>query len=218
MPKAPNRSNEVANIVNSFPECLIVHKSEADERRRQFLRPIVEQLNSIDNDKWGVLIKTDKNPDFIPVDIIVWKDTLEHIDVNTAKLIPGKPDMREIKPVWVNHGVIPPNKQQHWLWLDIAASGIENLDCASIPNPIPPIPQPANCKECENKLEECQKKLAIATIPPVDYSTFVAKESFEIQDAYVKKHGHLPSPSDMYHNAWRRLVEKWSHEYIIANI
>lgn len=50
------------------------------------------------------------------------------------------------------------------------------------------------------------------------YSQFVNVEAPQVRDAYVKKHGVEPSASDLYHNAWRRLVEGWSHADVLRGI
>jgi hypothetical protein len=51
-----------------------------------------------------------------------------------------------------------------------------------------------------------------------DYKSFVQDESRDVHDAYLLKHGHPPGPSDLYHNAWRRLQEGWTHNRIIDAI
>lgn len=51
-----------------------------------------------------------------------------------------------------------------------------------------------------------------------DYHRFVDIESWEVRDAYRKATGHEPAISDMAHNSWRRLVERWTHRDIIHDI
>lgn len=51
-----------------------------------------------------------------------------------------------------------------------------------------------------------------------DYDTFVQHESEDVQDAYVAAHRHQPGASDLYHNAWRRLDERWTHRDILHDI
>lgn len=194
---APDRRTQVRSIINSYGNYLLCLNTEADDRRRRLLRPVCEQLNLIDNGKWGVLLKTDKNPDYIPVDVIVWLDTLEHIDISTTKDIVGTSNV-SIQPVWVNHGKVP---KPEWKWLAIENSGIPEIDDPI--TPIPPVTPPTG---------------PVTPKPPVDYNTFVTKESWEVRDTYLAKRGHEPAISDMYHNAWRRLVEGWSHEKILKDI
>lgn len=64
-----------------------------------------------------------------------------------------------------------------------------------VPPPPPPVPAPA-----------------------VSYSQFVAVEAQQVRDKYRAVHGRDPAPSDLYHNAWRRLVEGWSHQAILDDI
>lgn len=96
-------------------------------------------------------------------------------------------------------------------------------------NPIPPlnepIPQPGSDNselveklskrilELETEIEGLRRNASIM------YDNFVHKESHEIAEAYkVKNHGPGPSESDLYHTAWRRLVESWTHEDILKDI
>lgn len=50
------------------------------------------------------------------------------------------------------------------------------------------------------------------------YDEFVGKESGEVAAAFFQKNRRMNSPMDMYHNAWRRLAEGWSHRAIVADI
>lgn len=50
------------------------------------------------------------------------------------------------------------------------------------------------------------------------YDEFVTKESWEVRDAYRKRTKHEPAISDMAHNSWRRLDERWTHRDIIHDI
>lgn len=52
----------------------------------------------------------------------------------------------------------------------------------------------------------------------VTYDQFVKVESWEVLKAYRQKHGHDPAISDYYHNAYRRLVEQWTHRDILHDI
>lgn len=55
-------------------------------------------------------------------------------------------------------------------------------------------------------------------MPLPTYDEFVGVESVEVSQAILETHGHNPSPGDMYHNAWRRLVEGWTHANILHDI
>jgi hypothetical protein len=55
-------------------------------------------------------------------------------------------------------------------------------------------------------------------VPPVSYGLFVGLEAQQVADKYHAVHGRQPAASDLYHNAWRRLVEGWSHQAILDDI
>jgi hypothetical protein len=55
-------------------------------------------------------------------------------------------------------------------------------------------------------------------LPAVDYQTFVQVEIDEIAATYRKANGVDPAPSDLAHNAWRRLAEHWSFRDILHDI
>lgn len=68
------------------------------------------------------------------------------------------------------------------------------------PPPLPPPPPPA-------------------PVPPaVSYDQFVKVEAQQVYDRYVAVHGRAPAPADLYHNAYRRTVERRTHEAILADI
>lgn len=50
------------------------------------------------------------------------------------------------------------------------------------------------------------------------YDQFVKEEAPEVEAAYMQAHGHPPGITDVAHNAWRRLVEGWTHENILHDI
>lgn len=50
------------------------------------------------------------------------------------------------------------------------------------------------------------------------YEEFVTKESWEVRDAYLEHTKQEPAISDQYHNAWRRLDERWTHRDILHDI
>ena len=56
---------------------------------------------------------------------------------------------------------------------------------------------------------------APAPAPSVGYNAFVHREAAEVAAAYEEAHGIPPAPSDLYHTAWRRLVEGMTHADIL---
>jgi hypothetical protein len=54
--------------------------------------------------------------------------------------------------------------------------------------------------------------------PPVSYGVFVGVEASDVAAKYQAVHGRPPAASDLAHNAWRRLVEGWSHQAILEDI
>jgi len=72
------------------------------------------------------------------------------------------------------------------------------------PTPNPPTPAPA------------PTPAPSPTLP--SYHQFVDLESWVVEAAYKKRTGHGPAISDMYHHAYRRLVEGWTHQEILTAI
>lgn len=78
--------------------------------------------------------------------------------------------------------------------------------------PAPPLPQkPKPAPEPEPAPKE-------PVMPLPDYAQFVTVESWEVERAYKTRTGHSPAISDQYHNAYRRLVEMWTHRDILHDI
>ena len=73
---APDRSGEAAAVVNQHRDLL-----GTDDSRRLILPYICAALNVLDNGQWGLLEKQERTPPFVPSDIIVWKPTMEAIQV-----------------------------------------------------------------------------------------------------------------------------------------
>lgn len=127
---APRRSDLVKLVLARHAHAVRVSKDELEDRRRQFLPVIIAEMPVSERGNWGLLLKTDKNPDFIPSDILVWRPTMEHIDVTSADTMPD--DTRVIVPTWINHGVIGKtdgtrDKVGKWIWLDVKAANIPAL-------------------------------------------------------------------------------------------
>lgn len=112
----PDRSNEVRNLVTGKYAGML---NGDENRRREVLGLVCGDLNLIDGGKWGFLIKSDRNPPFIPSDILVWQPTREHVDVLTDN-----------GPAWIVHEAIP----AQWNW---------QICPAAAPTPTPgPLPAP----------------------------------------------------------------------------
>lgn len=94
----PNRSTEVASLVTGKYAGQL---NGQEDRRREVLSQVCGDLNLIDGGRWGLLIKSDRNPPFIPSDILVWAPTREHVDVLT-----------DSGPAWIVHEAIP----SQWNW------------------------------------------------------------------------------------------------------
>lgn len=125
---APDRSEWVKDIWNSHPPTTLINDKgvmkfpDDDTRREYLLRTLLPKLKKRElQGEWGCLIKTEQN-NKIPVDIAVWKETMEHIDVLT-----------DTGPAWINHG--PARKG--WIFGAI----LPEIDVVPVPIP-PPIPVP----------------------------------------------------------------------------
>jgi len=55
-------------------------------------------------------------------------------------------------------------------------------------------------------------------LTPFDYARFVQTEANEVAARFKAAHGVAPSASDLYHNAYRRCFEGWSHQAILDGI
>lgn len=109
---APNRSSDVAAWVASHRA---LFTGDAEDTTRQLLTPLARHLNAIEGrDVWGLLVKTDRTPPFVPHDILMWKDTREHFDVFTG---PDSGRAEDVQPVW---GYNPPPDNDRWIWQSVA--------------------------------------------------------------------------------------------------
>ena len=80
----PDRSATVRAFYASHPEHFTAERH--DENRRKSLPALIAHLEAVnpgDRGKWGVLVKHDRN-DKVPCDVIVWKDTLQSVDIMDA--------------------------------------------------------------------------------------------------------------------------------------
>lgn len=107
---APNRKAEVAAIAAKYPQSFGGDDETIDARRRLLMPIIARELNKIEGrEVWFLMNRMDRQdedpkPGRLTADVIVWIDTLEHVDVLSAS-----------GSMWDNLGVIPANKQGVWL-------------------------------------------------------------------------------------------------------
>lgn len=108
---APNRSVEVARWVSNNRG---LFTGDADTRTRELLTPLCIFLNGIEGrNAWGLLVKSDRRPPFVPHDIVMWRDTREHFDVFTG---PDSGRAEDVQPVW-GHNDAPDNAA--WIWQSV---------------------------------------------------------------------------------------------------
>jgi hypothetical protein len=130
---APDRSSEVAAWVNDNRRLFQGAGANADDRRRELLIPLARHLNAIEGrNVWGRLVKRDRSPEFVPHDILVWKDTREHYDVFT-----GTDRVEDTQPSW---GFNPPPDNPRWEWQDAQGGG--GITQPEPPAVLPPAVQP----------------------------------------------------------------------------
>lgn len=118
----PDRRDQVAALVTGKYASLL---DGSDEKGREVTRLVCGDLNLLDGGQWGLLIKNDRNPPFIPYDVLVWAPTREHIDMLSGRT-----------PLWINNGPLP---SPNWNWL-ACPPGIPTVP-GPIITPPPPLPQ-----------------------------------------------------------------------------
>ena len=131
------------------------------------------------------------------IDIVVYKDG-RHFDV----LVDGE---GEARPTWrlvTNPPTVDPGR-----WRAALNPGTTPGPEPPPPNPPPPNPPPPNPPPPQPPAP-----------PAVSYDQFVKVEAQQVYDRYVAVHGRAPAPADLYHNAYRRTVERRTHEAILADI
>lgn len=117
---APNRFEIVAAAIAPFQP---FPQGEQNDpyRLTLLLTVILPALNRVDPGKWGSLTKTDQ-ANFVPCDIVVWKDTNEHVDALTGQ-----------GASWDNHG---PLTNPAWVFTPLSGD-------VPVPDPVPtPTPTP----------------------------------------------------------------------------
>jgi hypothetical protein len=90
MANFPNRLAEVKAICADYPQAFGPPDATIDARRRLLIPIIARELNKLDNGKWFLLNRLDRQdedpkPGRLTSDVIVWGPTKEHIDVLSAK-------------------------------------------------------------------------------------------------------------------------------------
>ncbi len=97
----PDRTLEVAAAVGDNPDLLDGTAAGALELIKYIVR-YLNRVNAGDGNNWGLLRKDDQGGK-IPTDIIVWKPTLEHIDVLSSAGVAQ----------WISQGIVT-NSNWHW--------------------------------------------------------------------------------------------------------
>lgn len=140
---APDHREHVKRALEKLSAHLVVHKSQMDDVRRRTLPYIRNEFP--DTEDWALMVKTERNPPFITVDILWHLPTGEHVDVNTAETlkINGRDtDQRRIKPAWKNQGINDRQKNGQWKPISVEAANLAPLGPAPIPNPGEPPTKP----------------------------------------------------------------------------
>jgi hypothetical protein len=124
----PNRLREVKAIVARYSQAFGPPDDTIDARRRLLIPIIVRELNKLDEDRWFLLNRLDRQdedpkPGRLTSDVIVWGPTREHVDVLSSS-----------GAMWGEHPAItdPDWKLEH----------SSNWPCWDDVGPPPPDPQP----------------------------------------------------------------------------
>lgn len=109
---APNRRAEAQLVADAHPELW-----QGADNKRRLTTLICTVLNRQDNDMWGLLSKDDRNPPYVPEDILMWRPTRVHVDVaSDSGRVP-----------WIVHE----NTPSVWSWVSCGAQ---------LPTPGPGVP------------------------------------------------------------------------------
>lgn len=132
---APDRSADVANWIRAHRA--LFTGGDTDTVTRALLTPLARALNAIEGrDVWGLLIKTERNPPFIPHDILMWRDTREHFDVFT-----GPDRVEDVQPAW-GYNAAP--EDARWIWQSVGAAEVTDPPPVPVDPPLPTDPPPAD--------------------------------------------------------------------------
>lgn len=163
--------------------------TDRDKSRRLLIPIICGECNKLDGDEvWKLLFRMDREDDD-PEPGRLSSDILVYSPTKEHFDV-----LTDNGPTWKSVGIVSNPKWLLRSWREFPSYNAPTNPIS--PVSVPPIPIP----------------------PKVSYDEFVNKESWEIFQAYFNKHGHGPAVSDLYHSAWRRLVERWKHEDILKNI
>ena len=141
---APNRKPVVESVLRKLNEYLTVKSDDSDERRRSLLPYIWAELP--DRKDWALMLKTERDPDFIPVDILWHKPSMEHCDCTTTSSKDNQGNVT-IKAAWTNHGINARQRDGRWKPIEVEEAVRFNYikplrDEEPTPNPDNPIPTP----------------------------------------------------------------------------
>lgn len=96
----PDRSAQIAPIVAANIGLL-----DGNDNHKRDLAGIIARKLNVDNagdgNNWGLLEKADRVPPFVATDILVWKPTLDHVDVLTDSAATWSPNGIITNPAWL---------------------------------------------------------------------------------------------------------------------
>jgi hypothetical protein len=162
-----------------------------EERCRQWSIRLAQQVRHDTGEaKWGVKRASPSRP--------ISKDSLAFDGAD------GLHSWDMLVGAGTGNPTFPSNPAHHFVpeQFFVAVEPVDHLE-PTVPVPVPPPPVPTPLP---------------APVPPVSYGLFVGLEAQQVADKYHAVHGRQPAASDLYHNAWRRLVEGWSHQAILDDI
>lgn len=113
----PNRTAEAQLVADAHPNLWT-----GSDNKRQLTGMICTTLNRIDGGMWGLMSKDERNPPYVPEDVLMWRPTRAHIDVlSDSGAVP-----------WIVHTETPTT----WSWISCGAPSDPPVP---IPGPIDPI-------------------------------------------------------------------------------
>lgn len=132
----PNRKEFVERAMAKLSAHLRVHTSQMEDVRRRTLPYIRDEFP--DKQDWMLMVKTERTPDFIPVDILWHLPSGHHVDVNTADDVGG--DMRQIKAAWTDNKINARQKNGQWKPISVDDAKLQPLIDARPAPEEPPAP------------------------------------------------------------------------------
>jgi len=156
----PDRSATVRAFYASHPEHFTADRH--DENRRKSLPALIAHLEAVnpgDRGKWGVLVKHDRN-DKVPCDVIVWKDTLQSVDIMDATGGIWAPHDGTIRDggdwLWAPASVVDPTGEERAL----QGPPFDGPTPEPTPEPEPPRPAPIDLTPLSTKLDALSAEVA----------------------------------------------------------